>query len=98
MLKKAWILIIMALVLVPASELQAEDGDCYTIYDNDWNMQGYIKRNDLIRGKWDLYDRNWNRAGCVKWNAFSDRYDIFDQDWNRKGYLEGNRPSLEERR
>jgi hypothetical protein len=73
----------------PVAMASAEEGaDWDTIYDKDWNVQGYIKPGQFVSDQYYLYDKDWNRKGYIKRNRFTGRYEIYDEKWNRKGYLE----------
>ena len=48
-----------------------------TIYDKNYNVQGYKKESD---GKITVYDKHWNRTGYEQGDK------IYDKNWNIKGY------------
>ncbi len=57
-----------------------------TIYDKNYNLQGYKKESD---GTTTVYDKNWNHTGYEKGDK------IYDKNWNVKGYKKRNDSSGE---
>jgi hypothetical protein len=76
---KLWQLSLALSVILAGSVTAGSAGETTKIYDNYWNVKGYVRDDGGTTKK--IYDKKWNLRGYIR----EDR--IYDRNWNRTGTL-----------